>query len=1391
VSQLFIKFIGPAAVARRMLNMNQKVFFLFVTLFCCCLLCNGQTKQYQFSRLDVNDGLSHNMINDFLRDRQGFMWFATLSGLNRFDGYTFKVFRNIPGDTSSVIINDIYRIFEGPDDKIWIYTHAGNCIYDPATETFYRNTDAILNKLSIVPGLITYVKKDSKGRFWFIHYNQGLFRYDPASQTTVRLQTQPADGSSLASNEMSAVEEDAAGNLWIIHKNGIFEMLDPLSLKITYRNSALKLMFNGQVMEYNIVSDSDNDLWIYSNSNYGCFYFNHSTAQLEGINSTSRVQLSSNIVRDIVQDNDGTIWIATDHGGLDLLDKKHGFRIRNLRRDDEDEKSIGQNSINSLYKDPDGMIWIGTYKNGISYYHENIFRFPVIRNSKQDPSSLPFNDINAFAEDKQGNLWIGTNGGGLIYFDRKNKKFTRYVHDPSRSSSISSDVIVSLYLDHQNVLWIGTYYGGLNTFDGSKFTRYKHDPANPRTIGDDSVWEILEDSNHHIWIGTLRGGVDVYDREKGEFFHYRNGDFNSIHTTYVPALREDSEGNMWIGTGYGIDVLEKQSGRFVHYLNDIRNPGTISNNSILSIIEDSRGLVWVGTHGGLNLFDKTKKTFRVFLEKDGLPNNSVLTLVEDNEHNLWMATPNGISKMTVAEKTNGDFDFSFKNYDESDGLQGKAFNENAVLKCSGGELVFGGPNGFNIFRPEEIHVNNISPKVTLTDFQIFNESVGIGEKGNGKTMLHQSVTGIDKITLSHADNVFSLEFAALNFFHPEKSLYQYTMENFNNGWLTTDAKQRKVTFTNLDPGDYIFKVKASNNDGLWNDTPTVVKITVLPPFWKSGIAFGFYALLIIGALLLARWIILTKERLNFRIQQERQEAHRMHELDMMKIKFFTNVSHEFRTPLTLILTPLEKILKQTTDAEQKNQFQLIHRNARRLLNLVNQLLDFRRMEVQEIRLNPSEGDIVKFIRDLVYSFSDLSEKKNIRFSFVSTAEALETLFDQDKIEKILFNLLSNAFKFTPENGSVRVELELKKEQGSSLLVLKVSDTGIGIPADKQDKIFERFFQHAIPSSMVNQGSGIGLSITREFVKIHGGIITVESEEGKGSCFTILLPLQEILHQPVTEAREDHIEIPVAVDHEIIEASMDNRKPVLLLVEDNEDFRFYLKDNLKSHYSIIEAVNGKEAFRKSVGSMPDLIVSDVMMPEMNGIELCKKIRNDPQTCHIPVILLTARTAEEQKLEGFDTGASDYITKPFNFEILQSRIRNLIAQREAFQKVFQKHLDVRASDIQITSLDEKLIGNAIKIVEAHIGDTDFSVEELSREMGMSRVHLYKKLLSLTGKSPIEFIRTIRLQRAAQLLEKSQLTVAEVAYQVGFNNPKYFTKYFKDQFNILPSAYASGKN
>lgn len=1353
------------------------------------LAVTAQPDQYRFSKLNPELGISHDRIKCFFKDSRGFLWIGTVSGLNRYDGYSLKVFRNDPRDSTSVINDDINRIFEDPEGRMWVSTWSGHDIYDPRTETFRHNPDPMLRSMGIPDRNISNIYKDKAANYWFIHQSLGIYRYDSKTKMPQHVRHLDRDTASLHSDRISDFLEDSQGNLWILHRDGVMEKMDRNTLKVIYRSHALSNLMKTKDTDYRFVMDKDDDLWLFIfDINEGVFWFQPNAGTLTHItHASSPLKLNIDIIHGLVVDNQNMVWVATDHGGVNVIDKRKK-KVTTLLHSDYDEQSLVENSINVVYKDNEGIIWAGSFKEGISYYHENVIRFPIFKNNESIPSSVPFDDVNCFAEDEKGNLWIGTNGGGLIYFNRSNNTFKQFKNNPSDPNSISNNVIVSLCYDHDRKLWIGTYYGGLNCYDGNRFIRYRHDPNDPNSISDDSIWEIFEDSKNNLWIGTLHRGADVFDPQRKKILSYGTHHPNTLHANYIPAFMEDSKGHMWIGTGFGIEVLDPGKGTFTHYLSQTNNSKSLSNNSILSLVEDSRGRIWIGTHGGLNLFDRDAGTFRGITTEDGLPHNSIFTVLEDANNNIWLGTPNGLSNLIIDKTQTDSVVFTIHNYDESDGLQKKQFNENSAIRTWKDEMVFGGGAGFNIFNPNEIRINQNKPGIVLTGLQILNRDVAIGQEVNGRKILDQSITTTNDLVLRHKDNIFAFEFAALNFFHPERSKYQYRLKGFDKSWVKVDASQRRATYTNLDPGDYVFQVKASNNDGVWNEDGIELKITVLPPFWRTRVALVIYILLILGALLATRKLIQQRERMKFDIEQERQEVQRVHELDMMKIKFFTNVSHEFRTPLTLILTPVERLIKKATDPVEIAQFQLIQRNARRLLNLVNQLLDFRRLEVQEIKFNPSEGDVITFIKDTVSSFSDLSEKKNVKLQFETSVQHLETIFDQDKLEKILFNLLSNAFKFTPEKGSVSVKLNQIKLSEELFLQIEVSDTGIGIPSDKLDKVFDRFFQSDLPKSMVNQGSGIGLSITKEFVKAHGGTVNVESELGKWTTFTVLLPVKDVgVHHENVQ-----LEVIAPIENGLPESSEEkgSRLPVLLLVEDNEDFRFYLKDNLSLQYRVVEARNGKEGLAQAQRVIPDLIVSDVMMPEMNGIELCKKIKTDKNISHIPVILLTARTAEDQKVEGFESGADDYITKPFSFEILQSRIRNLIHQRELFHKEFRQKIDVKASTVVITSLDEKLIQNAIKCVELKIADADFSVEELSHELGMSRVHLYKKLQALTGKSPLEFIRSIRLQHAAQLLEKSQLTVSEVAYKVGFNNPKYFAKYFKEEFLVLPSAYASGK-
>jgi len=1367
--------------------MRFAIFFILLLLrFATSVF--SQTAQFQFNRIDISQGLSNNQVKGILKDSKGFLWFATMAGLNRYDGYQFKIFRHNPSDSVSLSDDYVLRIFEGPGKKIWVDTHSGFNVFDPVTETADRNMTACLEKLSLPNTAITNIRKDMEGNYWFLMAGKSIYKYISATGKTIHLYELPSGDLPLTS-----FTEDDQANVWMVHSNGVIEKMDNKTGKILLRADALATMLKKELLNYSIFTDRQGELWFFVAAGArGVFHYVPASGFLETINKDNPLcRLNNNIVVGILQDNNDKIWICTDHGGVNILDKatrSMNYVVNNA----DDNKSLSENSISVCYKDPDGFIWVGTYKHGVNYYHANIIKFPLFSNIPSNPESLQFNDINDFAEDEKGNIWVGTNGGGLIYYDRSNGKFTQYLHRPNDANSLSNDVIVTLYVDKQQKLWIGTYFGGLDCYDGKKFTHYRHNPADSNSLADDRVYEILEDAQKNLWIGTLSGGLNRLDRKKNIFYHYRAYEPNSVHSFYISELMEDKEGNLWVGSSNGIDILEKKTGRFEYYSNFTNDPKGISNNSILSLLQDSRGLVWIGTGDGLNVFNKEDKTFKSFRIENGLPGNTILTILEDQQQRLWVSTYNGISCIQVHQKDENvnNITINCKNYDEKDGLQGIAFSENAALKTRNGDIVFAGANGFNVFNPEAILPDKSVPIVVLTDLQLFNKSVNIGEKIDGRVVLPQSISQTSAITLKYNENVLSIEFAALSFLNTEKNKYAYKLQGFNKDWIYVDGKVRKATYTNLDPGTYTFYVKAANSDGIWNEKAIALEVKILPPFWKTPVAYLLYAALLTGILWFARRITLQRARMRFEIEQQKQEAQRMHELDMLKIRFFTNVSHEFRTPLSLILTPLDKIIRQANDADQRKQFQLIHRNARRLLNLVNQLLDFRKMEVQELKLNPAQGDIIKFSRDISYSFTDIAEKKNIRFSFYSTVESLLMNFDYDKLERIFFNLLSNAFKFTSESGQVAVQLQMQMADNKQLLAIKVIDTGIGIPKEKQEKIFERFFQNDIPGSLVNQGSGIGLSITKEFIKLHNGSIEVQSEPGKGSCFTVLLPVIElpVIKDEILTVVED---AGTLIQPALIEAkSLNGKKAKLLLVEDNEDFLFYLKDNLRDQFSVIEAVNGKEGWQKALGDHPDLVVADISMPEMNGIDLCRKIKNDPRTSYIPVILLTAFAGEEQQLKGLETGANDYMTKPFNFEILLSRVKNILEEQSRLRKTYQKQVDVKPADISIISTDEQFIYHVKEIVEKNISNADFSVEDMSRALFMSRVTLYKKLLSLTGKTPLEFIRSFRLNRAAQLLEKSQMTISEVAYEVGFNSPKSFSKYFKTEFNTAPSAYLAGK-
>ncbi|WP_442795375.1 hybrid sensor histidine kinase/response regulator transcription factor [Pelobium manganitolerans] len=1344
--------------------MSKKTSLLLFIFFMALNMLFAQPQAYNFSHLSIADGLSHNQVNTIYRDKQGFLWIGTLSGLNRFDGYDFKVFRHNPQDTTTLVDDYINNILEGPQQKLWIITRNGLNIYDPQNEHIIRNPTTYLARLRLPLDDELVDIKSADSTYWFLFRKKGIIRYQAkTSQTTLFKFGKNVKPVALAVSPKLPV--------WVICDNG-----DAVSIRQN-RAQIFPKLFASFYRETEAFSsaflDAQGEVYLFSTAQYkGVYHYRPQQKQLLHLSTANtQLRLNTNLVRGIVQDQAGKLWIATDHGGVNIYDKNKKQLLYLLNRE-YDQASISQNSINTVYKDERGFIWLGTFKKGISYYHPDINKFKTYTHQPSNANSLPYSDVNTFAEDKNGNIWIGTNGGGLLYWDRRNNTFKTYKHT-AKNKGISSNVIVSLLIDDAQNLWIGSYHGGLDVFDGSNFRSLHQSTAN----ADESVFSVKQSRSGDILVGTLDGGLIQYNPATAVLKTYTTAN-KFLASNYVSSILETASGELWLGTSEGIAVLKK-SGSVYKESKLINSNNGLSNNNVNCLSGDEKGNIWIGTREGLNIYDTRKQTIKVYRRDDGLADNNIQAIQRDGRDDIWVSTSRGISRVHL--QGSNIYKATFSSYDELDGLQGLEFNLNSAFLTSKGELIFGGANGFNIFKPQDIQVNQHQIRLAFTDFQVLNTSVQPSADANA--VLHRAVNYAKEITLQPHQNVFSISFAGFNFFNPDKVRYAYQLEGFDKTWIDADHSARKATYTNLDAGDYLFKVKASIN-GLNSETPVkTVRIKVLPPFYETPLAYFIYTLLIISLLLYIRQRGIDKIRREFALQQERKEAQRVHDMDLMKIKFFTNVSHEFRTPLSLILAPIDKFLKHTPEGEEKQQYELIKRNAKRLLNLVNQLMDFRKMEVKELKLNAKKGNVVAFIRDLSFSFTDIAEKKQINFQFESEVENLVTFYDEEKLERIIFNLLSNAFKFTYENGFVSVHLSVAREENHDYLLIKIIDTGIGIPKESQRAIFENFFQTDTPSDLMNQGSGIGLSITKEFVELHGGEISVESEEEVGSCFTVKLPVEviavgekKLLETQKTKGKTER-------KHSDDTAL---KKPLVLLVEDNEDFRFYLKENLNGYFRISEACDGQEGWQKVLSLQPQLVVSDISMPRLGGIDLCRKIKDDERTKKIPVVLLTAQTGEENHLKGLDTGASDYMTKPFNFEILLSKLKNILQQQQSYISTYKKQVDVSVSTETLESTEEKLVRNALELVEKNILNPNFSVEEMSRELHMSRVALYKKLLSITGQSPVAFIRTIRLQKAKHLIESSDLSLSEIAYRVGFSNPKYFTKSFKQEYGVTPSEW-----
>ncbi len=1364
-----------------LLSFKQPKFtrLVFITLALSSIIaykCPGQ--DIRFTVMTSHDGLLSNTVNAIIKDHHGFLWFATADGLDRFDGMVHKAYRFDPADKSGYRSKEVTSVYEDGAGQFWVATLGGGLYFFDRSHDQFRTYQENSTHGFLANSYIKSIYGDKRGRLW-IGMIGGLCVLDPKTKKEVFYKLDEQKPGQLPLAIILCIFRDSQQRMWIGTSKGLYLYDEASDNFINFRhnsNDPSGIPDDG----VNTIAEYQHRLWIGTNNGLSALSPDLKTFRTFKYNPKDDNTLSGNLIYSIAANGDN-IWVGTE-GGLDILDPVAG-KVKRYNHDERNKFSVSSKSIRCIYNDPDGIYWLGTYQGGVDKYDRNLTLFDSKENNAYDPHGLNAPFVSSFAENKDGDIYVGTDGGGLNLFHVRSGLFSHIDIKAKEKTNSAGLPILSMMLDHNQQLWIGTFQDGLFIYN-TKTGQYEqlNTGKDKAHLNNNAIFCIKEDRKGKIWVGTNGGGLNVFDPGTKTFLKYASnpssdGDRQLPVNGFIRAIEEDHEGNIWIGTyGSGVAVLNPKTQKFRVYNN--KNTGMAIDRAF-SILEDRNNNIWIGTAGdGLFCFNPTQnEKFVSYSAPEELPDGVIHKLLEDKSGNIWLTTNKGICTFNTALK-------KFTHYCAYNGLQNDAFIDGSGLLSTKGLLFFGGNEGFNYIDPtQEVKRNHNVPPVYLTNLKVNNAVVLAGSH----SALKQDISVAKQIDLDYKQN-FSISYSAINFTLPQQNRYSYILKPFNKTWNYVGSTNTAY-YTNLDPGEYLFEVRACNNDGVWNNTGAQIRIVIHPPIWMTWYAYSLYALIAVGVLALIRHRGITKLKSKLALEQERREAERLHELDMLKIKFLTNISHEFRTPISLIMAPADKLMAEHKDEQTTGQLAVIRRNARRLLNLVNQLLDFRKLEEEELKLNLREGEIISFVGDVVDSFQDLSESRCITLNFSAPPEKLFVRFDHDKIERILFNLLSNAFKFTLAGGAVSVDISLHptSQPDKTVLEFKVRDTGIGIDPGKKHLIFTRFYQEDINIGKVNPGSGIGLSITKEFVEMHDGSISVESEPGEGSVFSVLIPLEIFADDSIAS----HLPIETPVEEKDIHSkATDNQSateiPVLLIVEDNDEFRYYIKDNLKTHYKIVEASNGVEGWDKALSFHPDLIISDITMPYMDGIKLSKKIKADKRTSHIPFIMLTARTREDEQLKGLESGANDYLTKPFNFEILKIKIKNLLQLNTSLKNTYTKQLKVVHSDTEVESGREKFLNKVINYINNNLNNPKFSVADLSEHLAMSRGALYTKIFELTGLPPVEFIRSYKLDKGAILLTKSDLTVTEIAYEAGFATPHYFSRSFKDKFNMLPSEY-----
>jgi signal transduction histidine kinase/ligand-binding sensor domain-containing protein/DNA-binding response OmpR family regulator len=1346
------------------------------------------SENYSFERLTVP--VPHSNVITITQDQKGFMWFGTRNGLNRYDGVGMVTFHHQSFDSTSLTNNLVNSIKVGPGGLLWIGTYDGLSIFDPEQFRFGDITQFIPLNEKPDFGNVLSIDTDKNGGVWVSTIANGLFCFDTQSAKTIRYKSDKNSGG-ICSDLVNVVKCDSKGRVWVGTRDGL-SLIEKDRVHVSnYRNNPLDGFSITSNYINSIIEDRNGTIWV-ATTGMGL----QKVIERGGKISFERVEFYEDYysynpgfsVLSLLCDKAGNIWIGTENGGLYVIDKVTGSVTRYMN-DPFDKKTIAGNSIYTIFQSTDGIIWVGTYNQGACYYDPNIIRFDHFFQNPTESNFLNCNIIKYLQFDN-GKLIIGTDGGGLTIADINTAQSVHYTKKPL-GNSISSNTVMTMLADRDGV-WLGTWDAGMNYFDMERgtFTNYNKTFSQHEVFNVEHVTAFCKDKKGRIWVGTFGFGLNYYSQDEDRLIHFSGRDAgNSIFDNEnIHCVIETSTGDLLAGTMDGLYQIKDpySSPRIVRYQYSREDSLSLSNNLVVSLFEDAKKQIWVGTiGGGLNLFDIKKGSFRRFSDKNGLPENTIRGMIDDRNKMVWISTNLGIARLNPEN-------FEIKSYSSKTIQQLGEFLYGSVTKDISGNIYFGGSNGFIRFNPDRVTENPNIPPIFFSDFRLFNKSVKIGEK---KSPLKKHISVTNNIKLEHRQSVFSIDFVALNYTEPGQNQYAYYLEGFEPDWNYA-GHNNTATYTNLNPGKYIFKVKASNNDGKWNPEPAMLTIEVKSPLWATWYALSIYLIVLSSIFYLVIRFIRRRAIEQEQLRAERIQNHNIQELKDRKLKFFTNISHEIRTPLSLIITPLEEVMQSPgLNTDNKKKIRYASENSKFLLKLVNQLLDFRKLDNSMMDLKLSEVGVNHLLTTIIELHQLRAEEKMIELVF----EPLETddkfYVDVDKIEKIIHNLLSNAVKFSPTRSLVFIRIIENK--ANSTISFEVIDHGPGMDQDQIPLIFERFYQGT--TAFNKGGTGIGLALCKELAEVHKGKLEVESTKGEGSCFKLILPsvlnaYNENDKVVVENGQEVSNSIQVQLTpHELEEETtqLRNIRYSMVVVEDEAQIRNYLVDEFSKSYKTYSAINGVDALKVIGKVIPDIIITDVLMPEMDGMELCRNVKCNIETSHIPIIMLTAKIDIENQIEGLEIGADAYVPKPFNMRYLKVLVKNIIDKRSAMFKTFSQKNIIIPSEFSTNKMDEEFLQRVIQYIETNIENTELSVDMLAQNMNLSRSQVYRKIKALTDLTANEFIRQIRLKKSLKLLSEGNLNISEIAYSVGFSSQSYFTRSFKEYYGKSPSELKGQAN